>query len=116
MREMPRTALACLALHTCAIGGCMSSGKVPNTQQEQAYVISKAEPSAQCRVVGGFFGYETSCGSGFGAVPDDVQFSCIRQEITKAGGNYGVIDAVVGAGWYKGRIFACPAVASASSA
>jgi hypothetical protein len=59
-------------------------------------------------MVGGFFGYNTPCGSHFGAVADNVQFSCIRQEITKAGGNYATLDAVVGAGWYKGRIFKCP--------
>jgi len=95
-----------------AFTGCTftktSSGKVPNTPQEQGYLISKNEPSAECKAVGGFFGYETPCGSAYGSVPDDVQFSCIRREITNAGGNYGVIDAVVGNGWYKGRIFACP--------
>jgi hypothetical protein len=59
-------------------------------------------------MVGGFFGYDTPRGSGFGSVTDDVQFSCIRREIASAKGKYGVIDAVVGSGWYKGRSFACP--------
>jgi hypothetical protein len=120
MRKSLSKTLICLVVPACIVSGCVfaktSSGKIPNTPQEQAYVISKAEPAAQCNVVGGFFGYETPCGSAYGAVPDDVQFSCIRREITRAGGNYGVIDAVVGAGWYKGRIFACPATASASLA
>lgn len=109
---LPRAKSFCaLASILFVVTGCparTSSGRIPNTPAEESYVISKAEPPSSCRVVGGFFGYETPCGSSFGAVPDDVQFSCIRREISKAGGNYGVIDAVVGAGWYKGRAFACP--------
>ena len=95
-----------------AITGCgalkTSSGMQKLTKEETMYVISKNEPGKECKMVGGFFGYETPCGSGFGSVPDEVQFSCIRKEITKAKGNYGVLDAVVGNGWYKGRIYSCP--------
>jgi hypothetical protein len=107
-----RSALCCGILYSLLFSGCTfaktSSGKIPNTAQEKRYVISKNEPGPHCSAVGGFFGYETPCGSAYGAVPDSVQFSCIRREITNARGNYGVIDAVIGAGWYKGRIFACP--------
>lgn len=85
-----------------------------STPAEEAYVISKQEP-ASCRMVGGFFGYDTPCRNPYGPVADARQLACIRREITKAGGNYGVIDAVVGNGWYKGRIFAC-ASASPSNA
>ncbi len=91
--------------------GCMVLGPskpLPLTETELAYPISKAEPGPQCKMVGGFFGYDSPCRNDTGAIPDLVQFSCIRKEITKAGGNYGVLDAVVGAGWYKGRTFWCP--------
>lgn len=77
-----------------------------STPAEEAYVISKQEPSS-CKMVGGFFGYDTPCRNPYGPVADARQLACIRREITKAGGNYGVIDAVVGNGWYKGRVFAC---------
>jgi hypothetical protein len=80
---------------------------IPSTPAEEAYVLSKQEPSG-CKMVGGFFGYDTPCRNPNGPVSDKRQFACIRREITKSGGNYGVIDAVVGNGWYKGRVFACP--------
>ena len=86
----------------------MSAGLQKNTPQEDSYTISRTEPDKACKAVGGFFGYDTPCGSGWSSVTDKVQFSCIRKEITKANGNYGVIDSVIGRGWYKGRIYKCP--------
>lgn len=80
----------------------------PLTESEKAYVISKYEPPKECKSVGYWYGYESECKNPLGGVPDEMQFTCIRQEITKDGGNYGVIDAVIGNGWYKGRTFSCP--------
>lgn len=57
----------------------------------------KIEPE-NCEHVRGFLGYETECGNAYGSVPDMVQFSGIRKEITKADGNYGTLDEVVGNG------------------
>ena len=119
MRRESRLAFVGMTGLLGILSGCgplmPSQGKISNTPEEEAYLISKSEPGPECKVVGGFFGYETSCGSGWGSVPDDVQFSCIRREISKAHGNRGVIDAVIGAGWYKGRVFSCPSKPSSTT-
>ncbi len=106
--------LITLTIALVMLQGCThlrtSDGLQSLTKQEESYKISKNEPGNECKMVGGFFGYDTPCGSGWGGIPDDVQFSCIRKEISKVGGNYGVLDAVIGNGWYKGRIYSCPKI------
>jgi len=77
----------------------------PLTSEEQSVKITKLEPSDTSELVGGFFGYDLPCRNPMGSVPDKVQFYWIKKEVVKNGGDTAVLDAVVGSGWYKGRIY-----------
>jgi hypothetical protein len=80
------------------------------TPRAQAVRVSKAEPDATCQTVGTFFTYKDCLnGMGTGNTDEDAQLECIKWKTDERGGNYAVLDAAPGDGYYKGRVFACPA-------
>lgn len=79
------------------------------TPAARAVKISKVEP-VSCEMVGAFDTYADCLnGPGTGNTNMAAQFECIKWKTNEQGGNYAVLDATVGDGYYKGRVFKCTA-------
>lgn len=96
----------------CALGTCPTGCGWQRHElrpSAEAVKITKDEPPDSCALLGGFFTYRDCLrGMGVGDTDEDAQIECIRWKADQRGGNYAVLDAAVGSGYYKGRIYSCP--------
>jgi hypothetical protein len=78
------------------------------TPSAEAVKVTKNEPSGTCDLKGTFFTYrDCLSGMGTGNTDEDAQIECIKWKADSTGGNWAVLDAAAGDGYYKGRIYRC---------